>query len=75
MTTRAMTPRGSEFPSIFSCPHERHGRRIYDCLATTVAGALPMRPQLSVLAHVGHVIARLANGAQRAAVFGRQGPV
>ena len=35
---------------------------------------LPMLavPPLPLLARVGHVIARLANGAQRAAIFGRQ---
>jgi hypothetical protein len=32
-------------------------------------------PQLAFLAHAGHVIARLPNSAQRAAVFGRQGAV
>ena len=39
------------------------------------ADPLPVIPQLSLLAHAGHVIARLANGAQRAAVFGRQGAI
>jgi hypothetical protein len=36
---------------------------------------LPALAQLSLLAHGGHVIARLANGGQRAAVLGREGPV
>jgi hypothetical protein len=34
--------------------------------------ALSMAPQLAFLAHAGHVGARLANRAQRAAIFGRQ---
>jgi hypothetical protein len=39
------------------------------------AGPLPMATQLSLLADAGHVIARIVDGAQRAAVFGREGPV
>ena len=36
---------------------------------------LPVLAQLSLFAHGGHVVARPANGAQCAAVFGREGPV
>jgi hypothetical protein len=34
--------------------------------------SLPMAPQFSLLADAGHVIAGIADGAQDAAVFGRQ---
>jgi hypothetical protein len=37
--------------------------------AAASAGAAPAS------CHRGHVIARLANGAQRPAIFGREGPV
>jgi hypothetical protein len=36
-----------------------------------LAGPLPMGTQPSFLVHAGHVRARFANDAQRAAVFGR----
>ena len=37
--------------------------------------ALPLATQLALLAHAGHVIARITDGAQRTAVFGREGLV
>ena len=40
-----------------------------------LAGPLPVLAQLSLFAHGGHVVARIADGAQEAAVFGRKGPV
>ena len=40
-----------------------------------LAGLLPVRAQLSLFAEGGHVIACRADGAPRAAVFGREGPV
>jgi hypothetical protein len=39
------------------------------------ARALPTLRQLSLLAHGGYVVARIADRAQRAAIFGREGPV
>jgi hypothetical protein len=40
-----------------------------------LGNSLPAGLQLALFAHAGHVSARFANGAQRTAVFGRQGSV
>jgi hypothetical protein len=37
-------------------------------------GSLPVATQLSFLVHPRHVVARIADGAQDAAVFGRERP-
>jgi hypothetical protein len=40
-----------------------------------LSGPLPLGAQFSLAIHGGHVVARLANGAQCAAVFSREGAV
>jgi hypothetical protein len=39
-----------------------------------LASPLPVLTQLSRLTHADHVVARIVDGAQRAAVFGGSGP-
>ena len=51
-----------------------NGQHILFC-EDQFAGSLPMAAQLSLLADAGDVIVGIADGAQDAAVFGRQGAV
>jgi hypothetical protein len=54
------------------CPAD--GQHILFC-ENELAGPLPVGTQLAFLVYARHVIARIADGAQDAAVFGRQGTV
>jgi hypothetical protein len=46
--------------------------RGHDCIMTVSSGSVPVATQLPLLAYAGHVVARLANGPQRAPILGRE---